>query len=165
MKGRVGLPLFLSWLLTDDGVEHRNLLKSNYYLYHRICLTFNKIVYYQHLQCRLSLPLSDPSALVVGCIKNNRLNRCVVHAWRSTHAQWHRKPLQSVYVTLKRGIPLKRCILRRQSLRADPVFRPQSRANVLLHGDGEACFARDLTSVPILSHCPEITQLCVLLRL
>ena len=24
--------LFLSWLLTDDGVEHRNVLKSNYQL-------------------------------------------------------------------------------------------------------------------------------------
>ena len=33
MKGKVGLNLlFLSWLLTDDGVEHRNVLKSNYYL-------------------------------------------------------------------------------------------------------------------------------------
>ena len=34
MKGKVGftLLLFLSWLLTDDGVEHRNVLKSNYYL-------------------------------------------------------------------------------------------------------------------------------------
>ena len=24
--------LFLSWLLTDDGVEHRNVFKSNYQL-------------------------------------------------------------------------------------------------------------------------------------
>ena len=70
--------LFLSWLPTDDGVEHRNVLKSNYYLYHRICLTINKIAYYQHLLVSLeellSLRLSDHFALVVGCINNNWLN-------------------------------------------------------------------------------------------
>ena len=70
--------LFLSWLLTDDGVENRNVFKSTYYLYHRICLTINKIVYYQHLLVSfeelLSLRLSDPFALVVGCINNNWLN-------------------------------------------------------------------------------------------
>ena len=33
MKGKVGrYLLFLSWLLTDDGVEHRNVLKSIYQL-------------------------------------------------------------------------------------------------------------------------------------
>ena len=36
MKGKVGLKptylLFLSWLQTDDGVEHRNVLKSIYQL-------------------------------------------------------------------------------------------------------------------------------------
>ena len=77
MKGKVGFPtfqnlLFLSWLLTDDGVEHRNVFKSIYYLYHRICLTINKIVYYQHLLVSfeelLSLRLSDHFAMVVGCI-------------------------------------------------------------------------------------------------
>ena len=68
--------LFLSWLLTDDGVEHRNVLKSYYYLYHQpeICLPINKIVYFQHLLVSfeelLSLRLSDPFALVVGCINN-----------------------------------------------------------------------------------------------
>ena len=36
--------LFFSWLPTEDGVEHRNVLKSNYYPYHRICLAINKIV-------------------------------------------------------------------------------------------------------------------------
>ena len=50
----------------------------NYYLYHRICLTINKIVYYQHLLVSfeelLSLRLSDHFALVVGCINNNWLN-------------------------------------------------------------------------------------------
>ena len=55
-----------------------NVLKSNYYLYHRICLTINKIVYYQHLlvlfEELLSLWLSDYFALVVGCINNNWLN-------------------------------------------------------------------------------------------
>ena len=44
----------------------------NYYLYHRIYLTINKIVYYQHLLVSfeelLSLRLSDHFALVVGCI-------------------------------------------------------------------------------------------------
>ena len=79
MKGKVGLNLlFLSWLLSDDGVEHRNVLRSNYYLYHRIYLTINKIVYYQHLLVSfeelLSLRLSDHFALVVGCINNNWLN-------------------------------------------------------------------------------------------
>ena len=53
----------------------RNVFKSNYYLYHRICLSINKIVYYQHLQVSfeelLSLRLSDHFALVVGCINNN----------------------------------------------------------------------------------------------
>ena len=67
--------LFLSWLLTDNGVEHRNVLKSNHCLYHRICLTINKIVFYQHLLVSfkelLSLRLSDHFALVVGCINNN----------------------------------------------------------------------------------------------
>ena len=67
--------LFLSWLLTDDGVEHRNVLKSKYYLCHRICHTINKIVYYQHLLVSfeelLSLRLSDHFPLVVGCINNN----------------------------------------------------------------------------------------------
>ena len=67
--------LFLSWLLTVDGVEHRNVLKSNYYLCHRICHTINKIVRYQHLLVSfeelLSLRLSDPFALVVGCINYN----------------------------------------------------------------------------------------------
>ena len=67
--------LFLSWLLTDDGVEHRNVFKSNNQLYHRICLTINKIVYYQHLLVSfeelLSLRLSDHLALVVGCFNNN----------------------------------------------------------------------------------------------
>ena len=62
-------------LLADDGVEHRNVLKSNYYLYHRICLTINKIVYYQHLLASfeelLSLRLRDHFALVVSCIINN----------------------------------------------------------------------------------------------
>ena len=63
--------------MTDDGVEHRNILKSDYYLCHRICHTIDKIVYYQHLLVSfeelLSLWLSDPFALVVGCIKNNWL--------------------------------------------------------------------------------------------
>ena len=75
MKGKVAALLFLSWLLTDDGVEHRNVFKSSYYLYHRICLTIDKIVYYQHLlvsfEKMLSLRLSDHFALVVGCINNN----------------------------------------------------------------------------------------------
>ena len=59
--------LFCSWLMTDDGVEHRNvqLLPC-----HRICHTINKLVYYQHLLLSfeelLSLRLSDPFALVVG---------------------------------------------------------------------------------------------------
>ena len=35
MKGKVVLT-YLLWLPTDDGVEHRNVLKSNYQLYHRI---------------------------------------------------------------------------------------------------------------------------------
>ena len=84
MKGRVSNLLFLSWLMTDDGVEHRNVLKSNYYLCHWICHTINKIVYYQHLLVSfeelLSLWVSDPFALVVGWINNNWLNlwkRCV----------------------------------------------------------------------------------------
>ena len=62
--------LFPSWLMTDDGVEHRNVSKSNYYLCQRICHTIIKIVYYQHLlvwfEKLLSLRLSDPFALVVG---------------------------------------------------------------------------------------------------
>ena len=33
MEGKVGDLLFLSWLLTDNGVEHRNVLKSNYPLF------------------------------------------------------------------------------------------------------------------------------------
>ena len=55
----------------------------NYYLYHRICLTINKIVYYQHLLVSfeelLSLRLSDHFALVVGCINNNWLNLVDTH--------------------------------------------------------------------------------------
>ena len=53
-------------------------LKFQYYLYHQICLTINKIVYYQHLLVTfeelLSLRLSDPFALVVGGINNNWIN-------------------------------------------------------------------------------------------
>ena len=64
-----------SWLLIDDGVEHRNVFKSNYYLYHWICLTINKIGYYHHLlvsfEKLLSLRLSDPFALIMGCINND----------------------------------------------------------------------------------------------
>ena len=58
----------------------KRLKRSNYYLYHRICLTINKIVYrqLQHLLVSfeelLSLRLSDHFALVVGCINNNWLN-------------------------------------------------------------------------------------------
>ena len=70
--------------MTDDGVAHRNVLQSNYYLCHRICYTINKIVYNQHLLVSfeelLSLRLSDPFALVVGWINNNWPNlwkRCV----------------------------------------------------------------------------------------
>ena len=67
-------------VLTGDGVEHRNVLKSYYYLYHRICLTINKIVYFQHLLVSfeelLSLRLSDPFALVVGCINNWECKHC-----------------------------------------------------------------------------------------
>ena len=41
----------------------------------RVCLTIIKIVYYQHLLVSfeelLSLRLSDPFALVVGCTNNN----------------------------------------------------------------------------------------------
>ena len=50
----------------------------NHYLYHRICPTINKIMYYQHLLVSfeelLSLRLSDHFALVVGCINSNWLN-------------------------------------------------------------------------------------------
>ena len=34
--------------MTDDGVTHRNILKSNFYLVTAF-VTINKIVYYQHL--------------------------------------------------------------------------------------------------------------------
>ena len=90
------------WLLTDDAVEHRNVLKSNYYLYHRICLTINKIVYYQHLLASfeelLSLRLRDHFALVVGCIINNWLDFCWnklacthTHTRARTHTHTHAK--------------------------------------------------------------------------
>ena len=67
-----------SWLLTDDGVEHRNVLKSIYQLLPPdFSLPTIKIVYYQHLlvsfEGLLSLRLSDHFALVVGCINNNWL--------------------------------------------------------------------------------------------
>ena len=43
------LYLYLSyaWLMTDNGLEHRNVLKSNYYLVTGF-VTINEIVYYQH---------------------------------------------------------------------------------------------------------------------
>ena len=58
------------------GANLSNFLPHKpYYLYHRICLTINKIVYFQHLLVSfeelLSLRLSDHFALVVGCINNN----------------------------------------------------------------------------------------------
>ena len=63
-----------SWLMTDDGVAHQNVLKSKYYLVTSF-VTINKIVYYQHLLVSfeelLSLRLSDPFALVMGRINNN----------------------------------------------------------------------------------------------
>ena len=66
--------LFLSWLPTDDGVDTETSWSPNNYLYHRIWLTINKIVYYQHLLVSfeelLSLRLSDHFALVVSCINN-----------------------------------------------------------------------------------------------
>ena len=93
MKGKVGFPtyLLLTYLLTYlptyfsfHGYRLTMVLNTemswspNYYLYHRICLTINKIVYYQHLLVSfeelLSLRLSDHFALVVGCINNNWLN-------------------------------------------------------------------------------------------
>ena len=46
--------LFLSWLLTDDGVEHRNVFKSScYYLYHRIVLPSIKLCIISIFLCRL----------------------------------------------------------------------------------------------------------------
>ena len=67
--------LFLSWLLTDDGVEHRNVLKSKLLPVPPDLPNHQKIVYYQHLLVSfeelLSLRLSDHFALVVGCINNN----------------------------------------------------------------------------------------------
>ena len=70
MKRRVSFYLlFSSWLRTDDGVEHRNDLKSNFYLVTGF-VTINKIVHYQHLLVSfeelLSLRLSDAFALLVG---------------------------------------------------------------------------------------------------
>ena len=61
--------------MADDGVEHRNVLKSKYLFCHRICHTINKIVYLisassSVVEELLSLQLSDPFALVVGCINN-----------------------------------------------------------------------------------------------
>ena len=78
MRGKVGFPnlLFLSWLLTDDGVEHRNVHLPTFTT--GFVLPSIKIVYYQHLlvsfEGLLSLRLSDHFALVVGCINNNWLN-------------------------------------------------------------------------------------------
>ena len=69
--------------MTDDGVAHRNVLKSNYLLVTGL-VTINKTVYYQHLLVSFeelsSLRLIDPLALVVGWINKNWLNlwkRCV----------------------------------------------------------------------------------------
>ena len=72
--------LFLSWLLTDDRVEHRNVLKSNQLptFTTGFVLPSMKIVYYQHLLVSfeelLSLRFCDHFALVVGCINHNWLN-------------------------------------------------------------------------------------------
>ena len=80
-KSRLGCVnlLFLSWLLTDDGVEHRKVLKSNYYLCHRICHTINKIVNYQHLLVSFEELLSLAAmewSFRIGCglYNNNWLN-------------------------------------------------------------------------------------------
>ena len=77
--------LFLSWLLANDGVEHRNVLKSNYQLlppdlsYQHLLVSFEEL---------LSLRLSDHFALVVGCINNN---------WLKNNDNWNKKESESVY--------------------------------------------------------------------
>ena len=79
-----GFRMLLIFVLSAKSTKYTKLnrvlkfLRLQYYLFHRICLTINKIVYYQHLLVSfeelLSLRLSDHFALVVGCINNNWLN-------------------------------------------------------------------------------------------
>ena len=74
VKGSLNRLLFFSWLMTDDGVAQRNVLKSKDYLVTGF-VTINKIVCYQHLLVSfeefLSLRVSDPFA-GIGCGLNQQ---------------------------------------------------------------------------------------------
>ena len=78
--------------------------------YHRICLTINNIVYYQHLLVSfeelLSLRLSDHFALVVGCINNNWCNiwHHIMHEHLSVRQHLKFQILSARHCLLRHGI-------------------------------------------------------------